>query len=150
MDAVIRGLVVYLFLFLMFRLAGKRTLAQMSSFDLVLLLIISETTQQAMIDNDHSVTNGVILIITLVGASVLLSWIRERSRTAEKWLDDVPLIIMENGRLHRERMLKVRVDEADIMAAGRKTWGLERLDDVKYAIVEANGEITVIPKRAAK
>ena len=150
MDAIIRGLVVYFFLFVIFRVAGKRTLAEMSSFDLVLLLIISETTQQAMIDNDHSMTHGLLLIVTLVGATVALSWIRERSRTAEKWLDDVPLIIMENGRLHRDRMLKVRVDEADIMAAARKMWGLERLDEVKYAIVENNGEITVIPKRKEK
>jgi uncharacterized membrane protein YcaP (DUF421 family) len=150
MDSVIRGLVVYLFLFVVFRVAGKRTLAEMSSFDLVLLLIISETTQQAMIANDHSITNSFLLIVTLVSATIALSWIRERSRVAEKWLDDVPLIIMENGRLHRERMLKLRVDETDIMASARKMWGLERLDEVKYAIVESNGEITVIPKKGER
>lgn len=146
MDAVIRGLVVYLFLFVIFRLAGRRTLAQISSFDLVLLLIISETTQQAMIDDDHSITNCFLLIVTLVGASIALSWLRQSSKTAAKWLEDVPLIIMENGRMHRDRMHQVRVDEEDIMAAARELQGLERLDQIKFAIVESNGHITIIPR----
>src|SRR6185436_3325659 len=126
-DSVLRGLVVYFFLFLVFRIAGKRILAEMSSFDLVLLLIISETTQQAMIDTDHSITNGFLLIMTLVGATLVLSWVRLRFYRVEQWLDDVPIIIMEKGHLHRRRMDKVRVDEADIMAAARQSFGLERL-----------------------
>ena len=147
MDSVVRGLVVYLFLLIVFRIAGKRTLAEMSSFDLVLLLIISETTQQAMIDDDHSITNAFLLIMTLVGVTILLFWLRQRSKVAHQWLEDVPLIVYENGRLHRDRMTKVRVDESDIMVAARKNCGLERLSQVKYAIVESDGEITIIPKK---
>ena len=66
MESIIRALVVYLFLFLVFRLSGKRTLSQATPFELVLLLIISETTQQAMVDGDHSVINCAILVLTLV------------------------------------------------------------------------------------
>ena len=73
MDSVLRGLLVYFFLLIVFRISGKRTLSQTTSFDLVLLLIISETTQQAMVDNDHSITNGFLLIMTLVGTSILLA-----------------------------------------------------------------------------
>src|SRR5688572_3874119 len=150
MESVIRGLVVYAFLLIVFRLAGKRTLAQATNFELVLLLIISETTQQAMVDDDHSVTNGFLLILTLIGCTILLSVLKQRYRTLEKWLDDVPLIIFENGQLHHDRMNKLRVDEQDILAAARELQGLENLDAVKYAIVERNGEITIIPRRNEK
>jgi uncharacterized membrane protein YcaP (DUF421 family) len=147
MESVIRGVIVYAFLLIVFRLVGKRTLAQSTNFELVLLLIISETTQQAMVDDDHSVTNGILLILTLIGCTILLSVLKQRYRTLEKWLDDVPLVIFENGQLHHDRMNKLRVDEQDILAAAREHQGLENLDEVKYAIVERNGEITIIPKR---
>jgi uncharacterized membrane protein YcaP (DUF421 family) len=148
-DSVIRGLVVYVFLLLIFRLSGKRTLSQSTSFDLVLLLIISETTQQAMIDSDHSITNAFLLITTLVGASVALSYVKMWFPTVERWIEGSPLLVVEHGKLHRDRMDKIRMDENDILAAARRAHGLERMDQIKYAIVEGNGEITIVPDRAA-
>jgi uncharacterized membrane protein YcaP (DUF421 family) len=150
MESVIRGLIVYALFLIVFRLVGKRTLAQATNFEFVLLLIISETTQQAMVDDDHSVTNGFLLILTLIGCTILLSVLKQRYRHLEKWLDDVPLVIFENGRMHHDRMNKLRVDEQDILAAAREHQGLENLEQVKYAIVERNGEITIIPKRHEK
>src|SRR5688500_4793990 len=98
MESVLRGLAVYAFLLLIFRISGKRSLAETSSFDLVLLLIISETTQQAMVDNDHSMFNAFILIVTLIGADVLLSLLKQRAPLVERWLDGIPLIIVKDGR----------------------------------------------------
>jgi uncharacterized membrane protein YcaP (DUF421 family) len=147
MESVIRGLVVYAFLLLVFRLAGKRTLAESTNFELVLLLIISETTQQAMVNNDHSVTNGFLLILTLVACAVTLSWLKQRFPTWEKILDDVPTIIVENGRMLEDRMQKLRVDEQDIIESAREHQALENIGEIKYAIVERNGNITVIPNR---
>ncbi len=144
MDSVVRGLVVYLLL-LIFRLAGKRTLAQATTFDLALLLIISETTQEAMIDADHSITNGMLLILTLVGVDILISLWKQRSKTMEKWVDDVPLILLEDGKPIEERMNKSRVDEADILFAARENQGLERLEQIKYAVLETNGTISIVP-----
>src|SRR5688572_25312186 len=115
MESVIRGAVVYLFLLLVFRSAGKRTLSETSSFDLVLLLIISETTQQAMVDSDHSMTNAALLILTLVGLDVLLSFAKQWVPRAESWLDGLPLIIVRNGQLLQQRMDRERVDEADVL-----------------------------------
>jgi uncharacterized membrane protein YcaP (DUF421 family) len=150
MESVIRGVIVYVFLLIVFRLAGKRTLAQASNFELVLLLIISETTQQAMVDNDHSLTNGFLLILTLMGCTVGLSLLKERFSRLERWLDDAPLVVVEDGHLHKDRMLKERVDEEDILSAAREHQGLEKMDDIKYAILERDGHITVIPKRSQK
>lgn len=146
MESVIRGLVVYAFLLLVFRLAGKRTLSETTNFELVLLLIISETTQQAMVDNDHSITNGFLLILTLVGCAVFLAWFKQRFPGSDCVLDNVPTIIVENGRMHHDRMDKLRVDEGDIMESAREHQALENIGEIKYAIVERNGNITVIPK----
>ncbi|HZW10509.1 MAG TPA: YetF domain-containing protein [Phycisphaerales bacterium] len=150
MESVVRALVVYSFLLLLFRIAGKRTLSENTNFDLVLLLIISETTQQAMVDSDHSVSNGFLLITTLVGTSIGLSLLKQRIPVLEKWLDGTALVIVENGRMHKDRMDKVRVDEADVLESARKFQGLERLEQIKYAIVERNGEITIVPAERAQ
>lgn len=145
MESVTRALIVYFFLLIIFRISGKRTLAQTTNFELVLLLIISETTQQAMVDSDHSITNGFILIMTLVGTSILLSVLKAKFRTLEKWLDGVPLILIKNGKMIKERMDKNRVDEEDILAAARELHGIEKLSQIKHAVLERSGEISIIP-----
>lgn len=146
MDSIIRGLVTYFFLLLIFRVSGKRTLSQTSNFEFVLLLIIAETTQQAMIDNDHSITNAFLLIMTLIGTTIALSFIKMKFHIVEKWLEGTPLVIIENGKMYRDRMRRERIDEADILLAARSLQGLERLDQIKHAVVEQSGEITIIPK----
>jgi uncharacterized membrane protein YcaP (DUF421 family) len=145
MDAVIRAAVVYLFLLALFRLSGQRALAQVTTFDLVLLLIISEATQQALIGNDNSMTHAALLIMTLIGLDILLSLIKQRSRRVRRILEDAPLVLVDDGKLLRERMDKVRIDEEDILAAARSCQGLEKLAQVRYAVLERNGDITIIP-----
>lgn len=146
MEPIIRGLAIYFFLLIVFRIAGKRTLAEVSSFDLVLLLIISETTQESMVDDDHSMTNGMLLILTLVGASIALSLIKQRSKKLNKILEGTPLVVVDHGRMLKERMDKSRVDEDDILEAARMMQGLERIDQIKYAVLERDGTISVVPK----
>ena len=148
MDSVIRGLAVYFFLFVVFRVAGKRMLSQMTTFDFVLLLIISEAVQQAMIDTDNSVTNAFLLVITLVGLDVALSVIKQRSKRIAGLLDPTPVVIVEDGHVHRDRLSKERIDEAEILAAAREHQGLERLDQIKYAVVERDGHVSIVPKTA--
>ena len=146
MDAVIRGAVVYLFLLVLFRLSGQRALAQITTFDFVLLLIISEASQQALIGNDNSMTHAALVVTTLVGLNILLSVIKQRSKRLEKILEDVPLVLVDDGKPLRERMDKVRVDEDDILEAARACQGLERLDQIKYAVLERSGDITIVPQ----
>ncbi len=145
MSSILRGLAVYFFLLLLFRLLGKRSLAQITTFDAVLLLIISEATQQAMIDNDNSMTNAFLLILTLLGTNYLMQLLNIRSQTVDKILNDVPLLLIENGRVLHEPMKRVRVSEDDILEQGRAQLGLERMDQIKYAVLERGGTITVIP-----
>src|SRR6187402_3443381 len=145
MDSVLRGLLVYFFLLIVFRISGKRTLSQTTSFDLVLLLIISETTQQAMVDNDHSITNGFLLIMTLVGTSILLATLKQFFPKLDLLLEGQPIIVVDKGKLLHDFMKKARVDEEDILSAARMNHGLERLDQIKYAILERDGEISIVP-----
>ena len=149
MESVIRGLVVYFFLLLIFRVAGRRTLSEMTTFDLVLLLIISETTQNALVDDDRSLMNGALLIITLVGTNIALSLLKLNFPTLEKWLDGRPFVIVQNGKCLKDRMSKARVDEGDILEAAREAHGLEKMDQIKYAILERGGIITIIPESDA-
>ena len=144
MDTIIRAAFVYFLLLLLFRLSGKRTLAQITTFDLVLTLIISEAIQQAMVDSDHSLTNAFLLVVTLVGLNVLLSLAKQRFPRLERLIEGVPTVILEKGRLHRDRMQKERVDDADILEAARELQGIARLEQIRYAVVEKDGQITVV------
>jgi uncharacterized membrane protein YcaP (DUF421 family) len=146
MESVLRGILVYVFLLVIFRITGKRSLAETSSFDLVLLLIISETIQQAIVDSDHSLTNAALLIVTLVGADILLSLVKERVPAVERWLDGVPLVIVKDGKLIEHRALRERIDENDVLEAARLEHGLETMDQIKFAVLERGGKISVIPK----
>ena len=145
MDSVIRAAIIYGFVLLVFRIAGKRSVAEITTFDFVLLLILSETTQAALVKNDNSITNAMILIVTIVGLDVTLSLIKQRSKTVEKLLESAPIVIVENGTPLKDRMQKSRVDESDVLAAARTLRGLERMDQIKYAVLERNGGISIIP-----
>jgi uncharacterized membrane protein YcaP (DUF421 family) len=147
MDAVLRGLSVYIFLLIIFRISGKRSLGQVTSFDFVLLLIIAETTQQALLGDDYSVTNAFLLIGTLVGVDIGLSLLKQRSAKLDRLLEGTPLVIVEDGKPLKDRMDKARVDEEDILHAARELQGLERMEQIKYAVLERNGDITVVPKQ---
>jgi len=148
MESVIRAATVYLVLLAIFRIAGNRSIAQLTAFDFVLLLIISESIQQALVARDYSMTNAFLLIVTLVGLDIMLSLWKQRSPRAEKILDGVPILIVRDGKPLEDRMRKERVDEGDIMHSARDRHGLERLDQVKHAVVEATGGISIIPVRS--
>src|SRR5688572_22866204 len=130
----------------LFRIAGTRTLSQVTTFDLVLLLFISEAVQQALIDDDNSMTNAFLLVVTLLTMNVGLSLLKQRSPKFEQLIDGTPIVVVENGTVHRARLDKDRLDEADILEAARMAHGIERLDQIKYAVLEKSGEISVVPR----
>lgn len=146
METVIRGLVLYVLLMLIFRVSGKRTLYDATVFDFVLLLIIAETAEQALVGEDQSMTNSFVLIITLLLADITLSLLKQKFNYFGKVLDGVPIILLDDGKVLHDRLKKVRVDEADILESARDLQGLQRLDQIKYAILEKDGKITIIPK----
>lgn len=146
MDSVIRGALTYFFLLLVFRMSGKRSLAEITTFDAVLLLIISEATQEALTDADQSMTNAALVVLTLVGLDLLLQVCGLRWPSVDKLLNGTPLVLIEDGHVHKDRLKRMHVSEDDILEQARAVFGLERLDQIKHAVLERNGGITVIPR----
>jgi uncharacterized membrane protein YcaP (DUF421 family) len=146
MDAVVRAVFFYFFLLLVFRLSGQRTLANMTTFDFVLLLVIAEATQQGLIGEDFSITQAVLMIVTLVALDIGLSLLKEKFPKLDKLIEGVPLVIVEDGKPLTERMQRARINESDILVAARELQGIERLDQIRYAVLERTGEISIIPK----
>lgn len=147
MDSVLRAAAIYGFLLVLFRAMGKRTLAQITTFDFVMLLIIGEATQQGLLGDDFSVVNGLLVVATLVGVDIGISMAKARSQTFTTLTEGSALIVVENGKPIEERMKKSRVDVDDIMEAARTLQGLERIEQIKYAVVERSGGISVVPYR---
>lgn len=145
MNPVLRGLAVYLFVFVIFRILGKRSLADITTFDFVLLLIISETTTDALITEDYSLVGCFVMVCTLVAADFVLSKLKDYSNWFSTISDGAPLIIVDHGKPLKRRMKKGKVDESDILEAARLTHGLERMDQVKHAVLERDGSISIIP-----
>lgn len=146
METVLRAASMYLLLMVVFKIAGRRTLMEMTSFDLILLLIISEATQQALLGDDFSVTGAGLTIVTLIVIDILFGVMKTRFPRMERLIDGSSLILVEEGKLLRRRAKRAGVDEEDILQSARSSQGLERLDQIKFAILEKTGKISIIPK----
>jgi len=145
MTSVFRAAAIYIVLLVVFRLSGRRTVAQMTSFDLILALIVSEGVTQGLTGQDHSVTNALLIAVTLISIDIALAWLKARFAKLDDWLEGRPLIVVDHGRLLEDRMLKARVAKDDVMAAARERQGIERVDQIKYAVLERSGGISIIP-----
>lgn len=146
MDTVLRGASVYFTLMVIMQLSGRRTLAQMTPFDFILLLIISETTQQALLGDDFSITNAVILIIVLVTLDVALSYVKRRIPQAGLLVDGSPTVLISNGVPDEKALARTRVTIDDVLTAAREQ-GIARLDQIRFAVLEASSGISIVPKQ---
>jgi uncharacterized membrane protein YcaP (DUF421 family) len=147
METILRTLAVYGFLLVIFRLAGKRAMADTDTFDFVVLLIISEATQQALVGDDYSLTTAFLVFTTLIGCGLLLAVIKQRSSGAARILDGLPVVIIDDGKLLHDRMAKLHVDEQDVLEAGRCQEGIGTIEEIRYAVLERNGQISVVPHK---
>jgi uncharacterized membrane protein YcaP (DUF421 family) len=121
-STVFRAAAIYVVLLILFRLAGRRTIAQLTSFDLVLVMIVSEGASQGLTGQDHSVTNALLVATTLITLDVGLGWLKARYSRLDAWLEGGPVILVDNGRPLEDRMRRARVDREDILAAAREAW----------------------------
>jgi uncharacterized membrane protein YcaP (DUF421 family) len=145
MDTVLRSAAIYFFLLLLFRIAGQRTLSELSNFDFILLLIISEATQNALIGNDFSVANGMTAILTLVLIDLALAYAKKRSRRVEKLVEGAPIIVVDHGKVLYKCLDRTHVTVDDILQSAREKQGLEKMAQIKYAVLEPAGGISIIP-----
>lgn len=146
-GSVARATIIYLSLLILFRVAGKRTLSDTTTFDFVLLLIISESIQNGLTDPAPALVNSLLLVITLVLLNILLSVLKQRWPRVERIAEGQPVLIFSRGKPHADVMSRERVGEEDIMHAARTTHGLRSLEEIEYAILETSGGISVIPRK---
>ena len=149
MEMSLRAVAIDLILLVVFKIAGRRALLQMTSFDLILLLIISEATQQALLGNDFSVTGAMLTIVTLVVIDMLFGVLKKYIHGAESVLDGSPVILVSHGELQNDKLKKVDVSCDDILVSARQNHGITELKEIKYAILERNGHISIIPEESA-
>lgn len=145
METVLKAAALYLALLLLFRITGRRSLQQTSTFDLVLLLVIGEAAQPALVGNDASLTTAVLAVTTLLALDVGLSLAKQRAGRLDRALDGQPTILVLRGAMLRDQMRRARIDEADILVAARERQGLLRMEDIGLAVLEPGGGISVIP-----
>ena len=146
MESVLRAAAVYLFVLVVFRISGKRSMSQITTFDFILLLIIGEATQQALLGNDFSVINAWVSIGTLITLELAFSRAEGRWPSFGRVVGSLPVVVVEDGKLLAARANQEGVTVAEILEAGREKHGLERLEQFKYAILERHGGISVIPQ----
>lgn len=146
-EFVIRAAVVFAFLLLLIRLAGKRQIGQMTPFDLVLLLVISNAVQNSMNGGDNSITAGLILAATLVTIDSVLGWLAFRSKKIDRLLEGKPVILIHGGKIDHDALAEVQMTRSDLQAALRAN-GVMSAGEVHLAILETTGRVSVIPKRA--
>lgn len=143
-EFVVRAVVVYVFLLAMLRLTGKRQVGQMSPFDLVLLLILSNAVQNSMNGGDNSITGGLILAGTLIGINSFLGWATFRSKTLEGLLEGRPVFLVHHGKIDHHALKEAQMTIHELDAALRAA-GHVGPATVRYAVLENTGKISVIP-----
>ncbi len=145
-EKILRPIVVYLFLIVGLRLAGKRELAQLNPFDLVVLLTISNTVQNAIIGDDNSVTGGVIGAATLLIVNhVVVRYLYGHERL-DQLIEGAPDILIENGTINTERLRKELITVTELEAAAHKQ-GFDSLEEIDRAILDPGGTISFFPKK---
>lgn len=147
METVIRIAIIYLVILVGLRLLGKRELSQLTPLELVTLMLIPEIVSQSMIGEDFSVTNGVIGITTIFSLVFLTSLLKQKARTVERLIEGMPTLLVERGKFIEENLNKERITPDEVFGEMHKS-GLEHLAQVKWAILETDGKISIVPEDA--
>jgi uncharacterized membrane protein YcaP (DUF421 family) len=145
MDLVFRAFFAFVFVLVLTRIVGRRELSSMEPFDLILLVVIGDLIQQGVTQSDYSLTGAFLVIGTFGILTVVVSYVGFRFRPLRRVLEGEPLVLIEDGKpieqnIHRERLT---LEEVAAEARGQQ---IERLEDVRWAILETNGSISFIPK----
>jgi len=143
MYTIIHAIIGYFFLLLVVRVMVRRPGGQLTPFEFVIVFLIGGVIILATVGDDHSVTNCTCAIIAVGLVHRVVAIARGKSRTFSRWIDGIPMVLLRNGEWQLEAMEGLRVDPDDVMAAARQK-GIRSLDEIKYAVVEKNGSISII------
>ncbi len=145
MDLVLRAIVGFAFVFFLTRVVGKRELSTMEPFDVIMLVMLGDLVQQGITQNDFSVSGLMIVAGTVALMTVLTSYLSFRFRRLRPILDGEPVIIVRDGEVLQKNLRRERLTVEEVAAAARLEQ-IASLDDVRWAVLETNGQISFIEK----
>lgn len=145
LEVIARVAVLYVALMLLLRFAGKREVGQLSPLDLLAMLLLAETVSPALTGQDRSVTASLTAAATLLALTAGVGWLTHRFPRAERWIDGAPAVIARDGRVLERAMRDERITPRELESALRKQ-GLETVGEVRLAVVEPDGSISVVPR----
>ena len=146
MDIVIRSVVIFLFIFVLTRLLGRRELGELEPFDIILLVVIGDLVQQGVTQSDYSVTGAFLAVSTFALLSVGLSYLSWRFRRARPLLEGEPVILISEGEPIRANLRRERISFEELAAEARLQQ-IASLSDVQWAVLETSGKISFIPRQ---
>jgi uncharacterized membrane protein YcaP (DUF421 family) len=145
MDIVLRCAFIFVVLFVLMRAIGRRELSQLQPFDILLLVVLGDLITQGVLQSDLSVTGSLLAVGTFSLLSVAVSYVSFRFARMRPILDGEPLVLVEDGRVIDKNLRRERLTIEDLHAEARHQ-GIERLSDVKWAVLETTGRISFIPR----
>ena len=144
-ELIFRSIVVYSALIVILRVSGKRQVGQLAPFDLVLLLVLSNAVQDSINGGDNSLIGGLISAVTLVALNYAVGFATFKSKRIEAIIEGRPLVVVHNGRVYEDVLSRAQLTHHELDAALRQS-GYACVEDIRHAILENNGSITVIPR----
>lgn len=145
-EKILRPIIVYIFLIVGLRLSGKRELAQLNPFDLIVLLTLSNTVQNAIIGNDNSVTGGIIGAASLLAINYLVVRFLYDHRKIDQLVEGRSDVLIEDGKVHEHKLRREFITKESLAAAARKQ-GFDTLSDVRQCVLEPGGTLTFIARK---
>jgi uncharacterized membrane protein YcaP (DUF421 family) len=146
MDIAIRSVFLFFFVYLLMRVLGRRELSSLEPFDLILLVVLGDSIQQGLTQDDYSVTGAMIVISTIGTLSVLTSYLNFKLPWVRRALDGEPIIVIQDGKVIEENLRRERITVGELAEAARGQQ-IASLEDVKWAVFEPSGKISFIEKQ---
>jgi uncharacterized membrane protein YcaP (DUF421 family) len=148
MDIVLRGIFVFVFLYVLMRMIGRRELSSLEPFDLILLIVLGDAVQQGLTQDDYSLTGAFLAIGTIAILQIAVSYANFRFPKLRPVLDGEPIVVVQEGKPIEKNLKRERVTIEDLAAAARMQ-SIASLEDVQWAVMETSGAISFIKKSDA-
>lgn len=141
MEIVIRAAIIFVFLWVITRVVGRTTLGELSSFELIVFITMGDLVQQGVTQQDYSVTGAMLAVGTFALMTIILSWVNARFPAARRVTHGIPVVVVHNGELALDVMRTERLSLDDLLAAARQQ-GIERIADIRVAVLETTGQLS--------
>lgn len=143
MELVVRATVLFFVIWIVTRGLRRRALAELSPFEMILLIVIGDIVQQGITQEDYSVTGAILVLATFATWVSLFTWISFRFPRAERVLEGLPVVVVQDGKAIHEALKLEQVPMSDLMSAARQQ-GVDSLDKIKLAVLEPSGKFSII------